>query len=158
MTTRLPSSPAAAAAWSSYRLAAQAGADVLTLFSRTSSELDAVAEQIRAAGRRAHTVAADLAHPEVVRAAGWSGRRSWEARHVVNNVGGTMPNTPRYLTATRGTFLALTGTAHALTVAAVLMRNSAAAAYQHAPPYGAGVSAAWHARRRTGSLQFRLES
>lgn len=43
---------------------AQAGADVL-IASRTSSELDAVAEQIRAAGRRAHTVAADLAHPEV---------------------------------------------------------------------------------------------
>ena len=42
---------------------AEAGADVV-IASRTQSELDAVAEQIRGAGRRAHVVIGDLAHPE----------------------------------------------------------------------------------------------
>src|SRR6516165_5418285 len=37
---------------------AEAGADVL-IASRTQSQLDAVAEQVRATGRRAHTVAAE---------------------------------------------------------------------------------------------------
>ena len=53
---------------------AEVGADVV-IASRTQSELDGVAEQIRATGRRAHTVAADLAHPEVTAAAGRPGRR-----------------------------------------------------------------------------------
>lgn len=105
---------------------AQAGADVL-IASRTSSELDAVAEQIRAAGRRAHTVAADLAHPEVTaQLAGQAVGAFGKLDIVVNNVGGTMPNT-LLSTSTKdladafafnvGT--ANVGTAHALTVAAV---------------------------------------
>ena len=43
---------------------AEVGADVV-IASRTQSELDAVAQKVRASGRRAHTVAADLARPEV---------------------------------------------------------------------------------------------
>ena len=42
---------------------AEAGADVV-IASRTQSQLDEVAEQIKAVGRRAHIVVADLAHPE----------------------------------------------------------------------------------------------
>ena len=52
---------------------AEAGADVV-IASRTQSELDAVAEQIKGAGRRAHVVVADLAHPEDT--AKLAGRRS----------------------------------------------------------------------------------
>ncbi|CFE34635.1 short-chain dehydrogenase/reductase [Mycobacterium tuberculosis] len=100
---------------------AQAGADVL-IASRTSSELDAVAEQIRAAGRRAHTVAADLAHPEVTaQLAGQAVGVFGKLDIVVNNVGGTMPNT-LLSTSTKDladAFAFNVGTAHALTVAAV---------------------------------------
>lgn len=100
---------------------AQAGADVL-IASRTSSELDAVAEQIRAAGRRAHTVAADLAHPEVTaQLAGQAVGAFGKLDIVVNNVGGTMPNT-LLSTSTKDladAFAFNVGTAHALTVAAV---------------------------------------
>ena len=42
---------------------AEAGADVV-IASRTQSQLEEVAEHIKAAGRRAHIVVADLAHPE----------------------------------------------------------------------------------------------
>jgi len=42
---------------------AEAGADVV-IAARTQSQLDEMAEQIRATGRRAHVVVADLAHPE----------------------------------------------------------------------------------------------
>ncbi|EUA30145.1 short chain dehydrogenase family protein [Mycobacterium xenopi 4042] len=42
---------------------AEVGADVV-IASRTQSQLEAVAEQVRGTGRRAHVVAADLAHPE----------------------------------------------------------------------------------------------
>ncbi|MGV8016539.1 SDR family NAD(P)-dependent oxidoreductase, partial [Mycobacterium kansasii] len=42
---------------------AEAGADVV-IAARTEAQLDAVAEQIAAVGRKAHVVAADLAHPE----------------------------------------------------------------------------------------------
>lgn len=97
------------------------GADVL-IASRTSSELDAVAEQIRAAGRRAHTVAADLAHPEVTaQLAGQAVGAFGKLDIVVNNVGGTMPNT-LLSTSTKDladAFAFNVGTAHALTVAAV---------------------------------------
>jgi len=42
---------------------AEAGADVV-IASRTQSQLEEVAEQIRAVGRKAEVVVADLAHPE----------------------------------------------------------------------------------------------
>jgi 7-alpha-hydroxysteroid dehydrogenase len=41
---------------------AEVGADVL-IAARTQSQLEEVAEQIQAVGRKAHIVVADLAHP-----------------------------------------------------------------------------------------------
>jgi 7-alpha-hydroxysteroid dehydrogenase len=100
---------------------AEVGADVL-IASRTQSELDAVAEKIRATGRRVHTVAADLAHPEVTaQLAGQAVEAFGRLDIVVNNVGGTMPNT-LLTTSTKDLKDAFTfnvATAHALTVAAV---------------------------------------
>jgi 7-alpha-hydroxysteroid dehydrogenase len=99
---------------------AEVGADVV-IASRTQSELDAVAEQVRSTGRRAHTVAADLAHPEVTaQLAGQAVEAFGRLDIVVNNVGGTMPNT-LLTTSTKDLKDAFTFnvvTAHALTVAA----------------------------------------
>lgn len=100
---------------------AEVGADVV-ISSRTESELESVAGQIEAAGRRAHVVVADLAQPEktaelAAAAADAFGRLDI----VVNNVGGSMPNT--LLTTSvkdmRDAFTFNVLTAHALTVAAV---------------------------------------
>ena len=100
---------------------AEVGADVV-IASRTQSELDAVAAKVRATGRRAHTVAADLAHPEVTaQLAGQAVEAFGRLDIVVNNVGGTMPNT-LLTTSTKDLKDAFTfnvATAHALTVAAV---------------------------------------
>ncbi|BBX72198.1 SDR family oxidoreductase [Mycobacterium shinjukuense] len=100
---------------------AEAGADVV-IASRTRSQLEAVAERVRAAGRRAHVVAADLAHPAVTaQLAGQAVEAFGKLDVVVNNVGGTMPNT-LLTTSTKDLEEAFTfnvGTAHALTVAAV---------------------------------------
>ena len=100
---------------------AEVGADVV-IASRTQSELDAVAEQVRATGRRAHTVVADLAHPEATaQLAGQAVEAFGRLDIVVNNVGGTMPNT-LLTTSTKDLKDAFTFnvvTAHALTVAAV---------------------------------------
>jgi 7-alpha-hydroxysteroid dehydrogenase len=99
---------------------AEAGADVL-IASRTQSQLDAVAEQVRATGRRAHAVAADLAHPEATaELAGQAVEAFGKLDIVVNNVGGTMPNT-LLTTSTKDLKDAFTfnvATAHALTTAA----------------------------------------
>ena len=99
---------------------AEVGADVV-IASRTRSELEAVAKTVRAAGRRAHIVAADLAQPEATadlasQAVAEFGRLDI----VVNNVGGTMPNA-LLSTSTKDLKSAFTFnvvTAHALTVAA----------------------------------------
>jgi 7-alpha-hydroxysteroid dehydrogenase len=100
---------------------ADVGADVV-IASRTRSELEAVAEQVRAAGRRAHVVAADLAHPEATaELANQAVEAFGRLDIVVNNVGGTMPNT-LLNTSTKDLKNAFTfnvGTAHALTTAAV---------------------------------------
>ena len=100
---------------------AEVGADVV-IASRTQSELDAVAEKVHASGRRAHTVAADLARPEVTaELAGQAVEAFGRLDIVVNNVGGTMPNT-LLTTSTKDLKDAFTFnvvTAHALTVAAV---------------------------------------
>jgi 7-alpha-hydroxysteroid dehydrogenase len=100
---------------------AEVGADVV-IASRTQSELDAIAEQVRAAGRRAHTVVADLAHPDATaQLAGQAVEAFGRLDIVVNNVGGTMPNT--LLTTSnkdlKDAFTFNVVTAHALTVAAV---------------------------------------
>ena len=100
---------------------AEAGADVL-IASRTESQLEAVAEQVRAVGRRAHVVAADLAHPEsTAELASEAVEAFGKLDIVVNNVGGTMPNT-LLTTSTkdlRDAFTFNVATAHALTLAAV---------------------------------------
>ncbi|MBV8929953.1 MAG: SDR family NAD(P)-dependent oxidoreductase, partial [Mycobacteriaceae bacterium] len=71
---------------------AEAGADVV-ISSRTQSELDKVAEQIRNVGRRAHVVAADLAHPDATAQLAATAVEAFNRLDiVVNNVGGTMPN------------------------------------------------------------------
>ncbi|SPM41020.1 NAD(P)-dependent dehydrogenase, short-chain alcohol dehydrogenase family [Mycobacterium numidiamassiliense] len=100
---------------------AEAGADVL-IASRTESQLEAVAEQVRATGRKAHIVTADLAHPEATaQLAGQAVEAFGKLDIVVNNVGGTMPNT-LLTTSTKDLKDAFTfnvATAHALTLAAV---------------------------------------
>ncbi|OBK27688.1 short-chain dehydrogenase [Mycobacterium asiaticum] len=100
---------------------AEAGADVV-IASRTKSQLDEVAEQVRATGRQAHVIAADLAHPEdTARLADAAVDAFGKLDVVVNNVGGSMPNT-LLTTSTKDLKDAFTfnvGTAHALTVAAV---------------------------------------
>ena len=99
---------------------AEVGADVL-ISSRTRSELDSVAGQIEATGRRAHVVVADLARPEATaELADQAVQAFGRLDVVVNNVGGSMPNT--LLTTTvkemRDAFTFNVLTAHALTVAA----------------------------------------
>lgn len=100
---------------------AEVGADVL-ISSRTRSELEEVAGQIEATGRRAHVVVADLARPEATaELAAQCVEAFGRLDVVVNNVGGSMPNT--LLTTTvkemRDAFTFNVLTAHALTVAAV---------------------------------------
>ncbi|WP_067820454.1 SDR family oxidoreductase [Nocardia inohanensis] len=100
---------------------AEAGADV-AIAARTAGQLDEVAGKIRALGRRAVTVTADLSDLSAVKdfaetAAAELGRIDI----VVNNVGGTMPNTfmttsPQFL---EDAFRFNVSTAHALTQAAV---------------------------------------
>lgn len=99
---------------------AEAGADVV-ISSRTQSELEGVAEQIRGLGRRAHVVVADLSDTEATaKLAGTAVDVFSRLDIVVNNVGGTMPNT-LLTTSTKDLRAAFTFnvlTAHALTTAA----------------------------------------
>ena len=100
---------------------AQAGADVV-LSARSADQLDAVAAQVTAAGRRATVVAADLSDLDAV--AGLAGAAMdafGRLDVVVNNVGGAMPRpfldtSPRRLVEA---FSFNVATAHALTRAAV---------------------------------------
>jgi 7-alpha-hydroxysteroid dehydrogenase len=100
---------------------AEVGADVV-IASRTRSELEAVAEQIKATGRRAHVVAGDLAHPEATAKLAKAAVEAFgKLDIVVNNVGGTMPNA-LLNTSTKDLENAFTfnvETAHALLTAAV---------------------------------------
>ena len=102
---------------------AQAGADVL-IAARTRSELEAVAEQIRDTGRRAHVVVGDLAAPDTTAGLAQVAVDVFgKLDIVVNNVGGTMPgpllDTPAKALKNAFTFNVVT--AHALTSAAVPM-------------------------------------
>ncbi len=100
---------------------AEAGADVV-IASRTATELDAVAEQIRGTGRRAHVVVGDLAHPEATAGlAGTAAEVFGRLDIVVNNVGGTMPGALLDTSAKdlRNAFTFNVSTAHALLTAAV---------------------------------------
>lgn len=100
---------------------AEAGADVV-IAARTQSQLDEVAEQVTATGRRAHVVATDLSHPETTAELAAAAKEAFgKLDIVVNNVGGTMPNT-LLTTSTKELKDAFTfnvATAHALTTAAV---------------------------------------
>jgi 7-alpha-hydroxysteroid dehydrogenase len=70
---------------------AEAGADVV-IAARTQSQLDEVAGQISATGRRAHTVAADLADPDATAALAQAAVDQFGRLDIlVNNVGGAMP-------------------------------------------------------------------
>ncbi|MBW8711912.1 MAG: SDR family oxidoreductase [Mycobacterium sp.] len=100
---------------------AEVGADVV-IAARTRSQLEEVAEQVQAAGRKAHIVVADLAHPEdTAKLASQAVEAFGKLDIVVNNVGGTMPNT--LLTTSvkdmKDAFTFNVLTAHALTTAAV---------------------------------------
>ena len=100
---------------------AEAGADVV-ISSRTQGELEGVAEQVRNAGRRAHIVVANLADTNATAALAQTALDVFSRLDiVVNNVGGTMPNT-LLTTSTkdlRDAFVFNVLTAHALTIAAV---------------------------------------
>ena len=108
---------------------AEAGADVV-LSSRTADQLEHVARDVEAAGRRALVVPADLMDLDAV--AGLADAAYDEfGRLVVNNVGGTIPNAlldtdPAYL---EEAFHFNVSTAHALTRAAVpqMLKNDGGA-------------------------------
>ena len=100
---------------------AEAGADV-AISARTESQLDEVAERIKALGRKVSVLPADLSSVDAVREMGE--RAASELGRldiVVNNVGGTMPNTfttttPEFL---EDAFRFNVTTAHVLTQAAL---------------------------------------
>lgn len=99
---------------------AEAGADVL-IAARTQAQLEEVAEQVGATGRRAHIVVADLARSEDTAALAAQAVEAFGRLDiVVNNVGGTMPNALLNTSAKdmRDAFAFNVATAHALTVAA----------------------------------------
>jgi 7-alpha-hydroxysteroid dehydrogenase len=107
---------------------AEAGADVL-ISARTEKQLDRVAEQVRAAGRRCLVVAADLSDLDAVAGLAQAAYDEFgRLDTVVNNVGGTFPT--EFLKTTNEflneAFSFNVTTAHALSVAAVpLMLQSA---------------------------------
>lgn len=71
---------------------AEAGADVV-ISSRTAAQLEAVAERVRAAGRRALVVPADLSDTDAVAGLAQAAYDEFgRLDTVVNNVGGTIPN------------------------------------------------------------------
>ena len=100
---------------------AEAGAD-LVISARTPEQLDGVAAQIRAAGRKAVVVPADLSDLDAVAGLAQTAYDAFgRLDTVVNNVGGTFPRafldtSPRFLTEA---FSFNVATAHALTRAAV---------------------------------------
>jgi 7-alpha-hydroxysteroid dehydrogenase len=100
---------------------AEAGANVV-ISSRTQSELDEVADQVRAVGREAHVVVADLSDTEATAALAKTAVDEFSRLDiVVNNVGGSMPNV-LLNTSTKDLKSAFTFnvlTAHALVTAAV---------------------------------------
>ena len=96
---------------------AEAGADVV-IAARTQAQLDEVADQIQATGRKAHVVVADLAHPEdTAKLAAAAVEAFGKLDIVVNNVGGTMPNALLNTSTKdlRDAFTFNVSTAHALT-------------------------------------------
>ncbi|MEB3070994.1 SDR family oxidoreductase [[Mycobacterium] vasticus] len=100
---------------------AQAGADVV-IAARTRGQLESVAEQVRATGRHAHVVEADLSDPETVAELAATAVAEFGRLDIaVNNVGGTVPDALLNTSTANliGAFVFNIGTAHALTSAAV---------------------------------------
>lgn len=100
---------------------AEAGADVV-ISARTEPQLEEVAEKVKAAGRRAQVVAADLSDEGAIRGLVTAAHDAFGRLDiVVNNVGGAMPctylDTP--VKALEQAFHFNVSTAHALTTAAV---------------------------------------
>jgi 7-alpha-hydroxysteroid dehydrogenase len=100
---------------------AEAGADVL-ISARTEKQLDVVAEQVRATGRRCLVVPADLSDLDAVAGLAEAAYNEFgRLDTVVNNVGGTFPT--EFLKTTNEflneAFSFNVTTAHALSVAAV---------------------------------------
>ena len=100
---------------------AESGADVV-ISARTEKQLEAVAEQVRATGRRALVVPADLSDLDAVATLAQAAYDEFgRIDTVVNNVGGTFPN--EFLKTDVGfleeAFSFNVSTAHALSVAAV---------------------------------------
>ncbi len=108
---------------------AEAGADVV-LAARTEADLDTVAKQVEAVGRRARTVVADLSDVDsAAELAGIAHETFGRLDIVVNNVGGTYPR-PFLDTDTRfleDAFHFNVSTAHALTRAAVPLMSGGGA-------------------------------
>lgn len=99
---------------------AEAGADVV-ISSRTQSELDAVAAQIEAVGRKANVVVADLGPADAAAALAANAIDAFGRLDiVVNNVGGTMPQAllDTSVKALKEAFAFNVANAHALTIAA----------------------------------------
>jgi 7-alpha-hydroxysteroid dehydrogenase len=107
---------------------AEAGADVV-IASRTAGDLDAVAERIAAAGRKARVVAADLSDVDAAAGLAEIAKDTFGRLDiVVNNVGGTYPRPfldtdHRFL---EDAFHFNVSTAHALTRAAVPLMTEGA--------------------------------
>lgn len=81
------------------RQLAWAGADVV-ISSRTPDDLDSLAEEIRAFGRKAVPVAADVTVSDQVRGIAAAADEAGGVDIWVNNAGGLPDATPRYLTRT----------------------------------------------------------
>lgn len=99
---------------------AETGADVV-IAARTRSQLEEVAAQISDTDRSAHVVVADLARPDdTAKLAAAAVEAFGKLDIIVNNVGGTMPNTLLNTTVKdlSDAFTFNVATAHALTAAA----------------------------------------
>lgn len=136
---------------------AEAGADV-AVASRTQADLDAVAEEIRALGRRALPLATDATDAAALeRLAAETVRQLGKLTIWVNNAGGIPDGTPRYLTRTpednfdaqialnlKGVWLGATTAVRAMNEGGAIINISSRSAYGPQVkngPYGAAKAA-----------------
>ena len=121
---------------------AEAGADVV-LAARTEDQLQEVAAQVEALGRKAVVVAADLSDLDQVAALAQTAVDTFgQLDVIVNNVGGAMPKefVRTNVAALEGAFHFNVSTAHALTRAALphLLKSEGAAVVNISVGHGAG--------------------
>lgn len=118
---------------------ANAGADVV-VSSRTAADLESLADEIGALGRKAYCVPADVTQLEQLEALAAAGKEAGGIDIWVNNAGGLPDATPRYLTRTppekwddqlnlnlRAVFLACQVAAEAIDKGAIINISSRAA-------------------------------